>query len=500
MTDNAQEDLETQERTRPLRDRAEKPSSLRIRFESCVKELERELQTAPKVDEDDIRQVLTSIDDTHCKLYGIYVDISRSLKKAAATSEFNDIYEIWQDIDAKTKFVTEKLKDRSIYAKSMSNAGSNKGNSVKSLSIRGKSVIKKPEHPLIDIENSGNDGLIEHVDANVNMLGDASHNDILNNNAHIYMPLIEDHVPSNNENDFKIASKSVSQNLAECTGRQKVMNYLDAIEIQSENVNSVTEPNTAHLNNTTVGSHAFKGKQNNNAGIANGCTIMPNNLVPQLLMKNEALQAPKLPFTGNPLHYKQWESKIKRYINTFNLSPDETFDLLESHTSENALAVVNKYKIVAGFDPFTALDKLWDEFEYKFGTSSQIARALQEKLNILPVIGSDMSKLTILRDECEIVLLHMDYVRDFAVLDFTQGLAPLFQKLPNFLKSKWQSVVYRYSSANRGVHPPFSEFCKFLTEQVKTYTNSLASNGTTYFSDKRKTYDRKVLKTGSDIP
>ena len=77
----------------------------------------------------------------------------------------------------------------------------------------------------------------------------------------------------------------------------------------------------------------------------------------------------------------------------------------------------------------------------------------------------------------------MNHVPDLAVLNYTQGLAPLFRKLPQFLKNKWQAVVYRYSSKSGGRHPPFDEFCKFLDEQVQTFSNTDAGRGLTICDD-----------------
>ena len=69
----------------------------------------------------------------------------------------------------------------------------------------------------------------------------------------------------------------------------------------------------------------------------------------------------------------------------------------------------------------------------------------------------------------------MEHIEDLVVLSFTQGLSPLFNKLPQFIRSKWQGFVYRYSQQNRGMHPPFSEFCAFIGEQGQTFSCCLTA-------------------------
>ena len=189
--------------------------------------------------------------------------------------------------------------------------------------------------------------------------------------------------------------------------------------------------------------------------------------------------------------------EMRRFIDTFELSPDENLDLLELHTRDAALTTVSRFKIAAGFDPEQAVEKLWKELSCRFGSSARIAKALQDKLHGLSAIGTDMTKLSDFHNECEIVFLHMDHVSDLAVLNYTHGLAPLFHKLPQFIQNKWQSVVYRYSTHEHDKHPPFADFCKFLAEQVQTFSNTL-SLYQNHADNMKTTKDKRIFK--SDVP
>ena len=83
---------------------------------------------------------------------------------------------------------------------------------------------------------------------------------------------------------------------------------------------------------------------------------------------------------------------MKRVITEFYLTPDEILDVLEAHSCDVVLKVVSRYRIAAGFNPDQAILSLWVELQKQFGTSAQIAKALQHKLNSLPPLGSDIPK------------------------------------------------------------------------------------------------------------
>ena len=104
---------------------------------------------------------------------------------------------------------------------------------------------------------------------------------------------------------------------------------------------------------------------------------------------------------------------MKRLSHQFAHTPDETIDLLESNTTGDPLQIVSRLRIAAGFEPRLAELKLWTELQRQYGSPSNIARALQQKLDNLPQIGGDMSKLKHFHDECEIVRLHMDHIDDY---------------------------------------------------------------------------------------
>ena len=197
--------------------------------------------------------------------------------------------------------------------------------------------------------------------------------------------------------------------------------------------------------------------------------------IPYYVRRELLTTAPKRNFNGDPLEYKIWEMKMKRLAVEYTLSHDETIDLLELHTGGAAFQIVSRFRVAAGFNADTAVMQLWTELYRRFGGPATIARTLQKKLEALPVIGNDMARLVNFYSECEIVGLHMEHIEDLLILNYTQGLAPLFQKLPMFLKSKWQTLAHRYSEEHAGNHPPFAKFCEFLGEQSRTFSNSVTA-------------------------
>ena len=189
-------------------------------------------------------------------------------------------------------------------------------------------------------------------------------------------------------------------------------------------------------------------------------------------MKKETFTAPKQPFNGNALEYKHWEMKMRRFIDTFELSPDETLDILELHARDTVLTTVSRFKIAAGFDPEQAVEKLWKELSCRFEKSTRIAKALQDKLHGLLAIGTDMTKLSDFHNECEIVLLHMDHVGDLAVLNYTQGLAPLFHKLPQFIRCGSQLYTDTAPTNTTNTHPSPNSANSWLSKYRRSQTHS----------------------------
>ena len=198
----------------------------------------------------------------------------------------------------------------------------------------------------------------------------------------------------------------------------------------------------------------------------------PHDVVPRLLMKKETFTAPKQPFNGNALEYKYWEMKMRRFIDTFELSPDETLDILELHARDASLTTASRFKIAAGFDPEQAVEKLWKELSCRFESSTRIAKALQDKLHGLLAIGTDMTKLSDFHNECEIVLLHMDHVGDLAVLNYTQGLAPLFHKLPQFIRCGSQLYIDTAPTNTTNTHPSPNSANSWLSKYRRSQTHS----------------------------
>ena len=438
--------------TRPSRQRLATTSQLCLDFEGWCSHLETLVSNviSTGTSQAALTYSLDEIDVLHTKLFSCFVDLKRSLKNKGAVNELQSYTDQMEDLDEKIQFATKKLNARS---EKMDNS-SRHTSSIKSV------VLNPQADPNADTCQTNFTTSQDHRMTNVvHILPEVRFNEV---------PPCE--LMSPKENMSRFFGKMPREDSGDNDNRRHCPTFIENVVP----LNPTVPPFVSNSNEEILSSHS-------------------QAIVPHLLIKKEAFTVPKQPYNGNALDYKHWEMKMKRFVAQFRLSAYETIDLLEVHTTGQALQIISRFKDAAGFNPDQAVQKLWKELATKFGSPASQAKALQDKLNSLPSIVTVMTKLSEFHNECEIVLLHMDYISDLSVLNYTQGLAPLFLKLPQFIRNKWQSVVFKHSQTS-GKHPPFAEFCKFLSEQVQTFANSLSAYGPN--TDMTKVLkEKKILKS-----
>ena len=537
LNENTRDGLDVElPKTRPIRHRLAPMSQLRMQFEGLCDELEELLRHATSNSDSSVMQVLQNIDSVHASLFATYLDLKRSLSHRGAINEQREYADVISDMDEKVNFVVKKLRVQSEVLTSLSSKSKTKKSEM---SKTNTSSYGMPESSMCSkqptVENYNNEAaqyayqpLREILDTQ--SVHSFSHYDAANvtceaqcvNERHDQLDTFHG-LPVSNIADVKPLREQPNTPTSILSPMENINRFFNSMPPQPP-PNQISVQNARHNDDCRPAAYqtcqwqsdfqsrtqdAVIPKQNNQqlnpqAPVYKSVSS-PHDVVPRLLMKKEAFTAPKQPFNGKALEYKHWEMKMRRFIDTFELSPDETLDLLElaardaarDHTRDAALTTVSRFHIAAGFDPEQAVEKQWKELSCRFGSSARIAKALQDKLHGLPAIGTDMTKFSDFHNECEIVLLHMDHVSNLAVLNYTQGLAPLFHKLPQFIRNKWQSVVYRYSTHEHDKHPPFAEFCKFLAEQVQTFSNTL-SLYQNHADNMKTTKDKRIFK--SDVP
>ena len=78
-------------------------------------------------------------------------------------------------------------------------------------------------------------------------------------------------------------------------------------------------------------------------------------------------------------------------------------------------------------------------------------------------------------------------------------MQPINEKLPQFIRAKWEKEIAYHSNSNGGVYPPFSRFSKIVREQarIKNDRKVLASKAAnpTQVSVLKPRKEKKMLKT-----
>ena len=477
--------------TRPQRATQPPLGQLRIEFEKLKDKLEQTiLEAATTTDSLAVTQVLTNIDTLHTEMYLMYSKLKRTLNKTGAKTELLDVESAVNDITDDMTFMNTQLTAR------LERTSSNYTVSVTSV---------RPKTPSSSAKSGKSSGTVQRRAATRSEVGQHSQHisAVIN---HEEQETHQTGSPILNEPDVPKNPATSDRNGMYQVGEEKNGDIQRChTETLAENMERFFSQMPEEPDDVVLKTSEQKEtiKLNPKVDIFQPRITPTNynsdNVIPQLLLKKDAMAPPKIAFDNDPLTYKAWETKMLRVIAQFALSPDEVLDLLEAHTTGQALSVVSRFRVAVGFDPDGAVSKLWAELQKRFGTSPHLAKALQNKLYAIPGIGNDLSKLGEFADECEMVLLHMDHVPDLVILNFTQGLSPLFNKMPMFMRNKWQTVAYRYSCHSQGGHPPFSVFCKFLAEQVQICTSTVTSYNdqcqSNQLGNSRVQKERKTFKT-----
>ncbi|XP_048580423.1 uncharacterized protein LOC116604791 [Nematostella vectensis] len=182
-----------------------------------------------------------------------------------------------------------------------------------------------------------------------------------------------------------------------------------------------------------------------------------------------------------------------------SVSATQQINYMRSFTSGEPQRLVDSYRKRQHRDPSTLLKELWAELEQRFGGPAVISKELLQRLRETAKFGErDVNELQHFADLCSDVESQIVYLPGLACLNFPTALQPVIEKLPQFIRSKWEKVVAQFGDANYGAYPQFSIFAKIVKEQarIKNNPNLVSLDTTTPPTQSRK----KVLKTELEKP
>ena len=79
-------------------------------------------------------------------------------------------------------------------------------------------------------------------------------------------------------------------------------------------------------------------------------------------------------------------------------------------------------------------------------------------------------------DVCADVDSQLDFLPGLACLNYPNAIKPIVEKLPPFLRSKWEKQVAEYAERNHDAYPSFHDFAVMIQKQatLKNHPNILA--------------------------
>ena len=175
-----------------------------------------------------------------------------------------------------------------------------------------------------------------------------------------------------------------------------------------------------------------------------------------------------------------------------DISPIQEINYLRSFTSGTPQHLVDNYRKRQMRDPVALLRDLWEELERRFGSAAVISNTLLERLrNSATFSEHDNENLQQFADLCADIESQVTYLPGLACLNYPSAIQPVMEKLPQFIRAKWEKEIAHYSDLNGGAYPPFSRFSELVKEQAKIKNNpNLLAN-----KEAKPRREKKTLKT-----
>ena len=168
-------------------------------------------------------------------------------------------------------------------------------------------------------------------------------------------------------------------------------------------------------------------------------------------------------FDGNPMNFKAFQRQFEARIVSNTDSYDERLNYLLQFTSGEA------HRIASGYSHLNAkigYDATWAEFLDRYGDSDVIAHAYVKKAINWPTVKPDNPKslddFAIFLRECLYAVENVDAAK---ILEYSENLKHLVQKLPFYMHDKWRNIVFETKAKNQVVK--FSQLVEFVKREAK---------------------------------
>ena len=164
-------------------------------------------------------------------------------------------------------------------------------------------------------------------------------------------------------------------------------------------------------------------------------------------------------FSGDPTLFHPWKAAFKAMLIDTDVSPTQEINYLRSFTSGSPQRLVDNYRKRQMRDPVALLKDLWEELERRFGSAAVISNTLLERLrNSATSSEHDNGNLQQFSDLCADIESQVTYLPGLACLNYPSAIQPVTEKLPQFIRTKWEKDIAHYSDTNGGRTRPSPNF------------------------------------------
>lgn len=177
-------------------------------------------------------------------------------------------------------------------------------------------------------------------------------------------------------------------------------------------------------------------------------------------------------FQGNHLEFADWEIDFDSYVQSEGLSGKEKLRYLKKYVNGPAKECIAGYFILNTEEAYFHARK---QLKERYGRKSSVARAMREKLDRWPKIGPhDGQQLQKFSDFLSQVKSAMATVPELRILNDSQEIEKIAERLPRWLKTRWVNIVHQ-QRRDDDRYPRFAEFFELIKEQADILCEPLLS-------------------------
>lgn len=206
-------------------------------------------------------------------------------------------------------------------------------------------------------------------------------------------------------------------------------------------------------------------------------------------------------FEGEVTLFHPWKRAFKAMIDEADVTPAQEMNYLRNFTGGEVQNVVDNYRKRHHADLSVVLEELWRELERRFGNTAAITNALLERLTEKAAFAEkDLKGLQTFADLCGDVSSQLSYLPGLSCLNYPNVIRPIVEKLPSFLRAKWEKEIVTHAVKNNDAYPGFDKFASMVQRQsaTKNHPNVQASGVQTGKKAILEQPPRRVLKTTSE--